>query len=273
VNAQLGAVTAEDLRASFRGDVYGDAAAMTAEWFRDHVERNDIEVGRSPRWTLDGKLAGAALLGFRRTRAWVGAFGVVLEFRGRGLARRYLQETLAIAREFGAVRIELEVLENNPVAVSLYERAGFETVDELVVWSRAPVERPGWFARPEVGEARHFDRTRVAAIARSPSTCWQREPSGVAAASPVELIAQGAADAPAAYAFVRRTHADASTILDAGASDRASAEALFAELDLRVRRGSMILLNEPPRGPLHDALSTHPGWRVFARQRRMRRSL
>jgi hypothetical protein len=35
-------VTAADLRACFRGDVYGESETMTDAWFADHVARNDI---------------------------------------------------------------------------------------------------------------------------------------------------------------------------------------------------------------------------------------
>ncbi len=30
-----------------------------------------------------------------------------------------------------------------------------------------------------------------------------------------------------------------------------------------------MLLNEPPHGPLHQALAAYPGWREVARQRRL----
>ena len=83
-------VTAADLRASFRGEIYGDAPTMTEAWFADHVRRNDVDLTRSPRWTVGGELSGAALPAFRGDRAWVGGFGVVPAYRGRGLARRYL---------------------------------------------------------------------------------------------------------------------------------------------------------------------------------------
>ena len=66
-----------------------------------------------------------------------------------------------------------------------------------------------------------------------------------------------------------RATANAPSILDAGARDAGSAAALLAELDARVP-AQVILLNEPPRGPLHEAFAVASGWREFARQRRMR---
>jgi GNAT superfamily N-acetyltransferase len=297
---ELGRVSVADFNASFRGEVYGESG-VDADWFAEHVGRNGIDLARSPRWLVDGALGGMALLAFRGARAWAGAFGVVPELRGRGYARRFLADALALAAEGGAATLELEVLERNAAAIELYERGGFATIGELIVWKRAPLsivagDAAGVFAAGDADgvfvsgrdgggqvtweTARRFDSAEVARLARHPPTCWQREPPGVAAASPIEAVlvrasdapdavsASGGIDTPAAYAFVRRTAAR-TALLDAGARDTASAAALLAALDLRLPETEPMLLNEPPHGPLHDALAAHPGWSEFTRQRRM----
>jgi hypothetical protein len=198
---------------------------------------------------------------------------VVPALRGRGYARRFLADTLALAADAGAATVELEVLRHNPAAIRLYERAGFGTVDELILWTRAPLAagkdlfgvRTGADADDGDG-ARDYAAAEIARVARPPAS-WQREPLSVAAASPLEAVSIGAPAAPAAYAFVRRAGAR-SGVLDAGARDAASAAALLAALDARVS-AALLLLNEPPRGPLHAALAAHPAWSELARQRRM----
>jgi GNAT superfamily N-acetyltransferase len=271
---ELGRVDVEDFNASFRGEIYGESG-VDVDWFAEHVGRNAIDLARSPRWVVDGALGGMALLAFRGERAWVGAFGVVPELRGRGYARRFLADALALAAEGGAATLELEVLERNGAAIGLYERGGFDTVGELIVWKRAPLSAAGTESvadedAPAVtnavvadDEPRSYDAATVARIARHPATCWQREPPGVAAASPVEaILVEGA------YAFVRRTAAR-TVLLDAGARDDRAAAALLAALDARFPRAEPALLNEPPQGPLHDALAAHPAWSELTRQRRM----
>jgi ribosomal protein S18 acetylase RimI-like enzyme len=265
----LGGVTADDVKASFRGEIYGAAGGMTDDWFRDHVRRNDVDLTRSLRWSLDGALCGAALLAFRGERAWVGAFGVVPEFRGRGLASRHLDETVAVARDAGATSVELEVLSHNSPAIRLYERGGFSHLGEIVVWSRAPAGRRSP-AKRAAAAVDGNDLAAVTALARTPSTCWQREPRGVAAAAPFETLVSGAAEAPRAYAFVRRRRTSEATLLDAGASDPASANALLDALDATYVAETLMFVNEPPHGPLHDALLARESWREFARQHRMR---
>ena len=259
-------MTADDLNAAFRGDVYGERPGMVEDGFRAHVERNDVDLARSRRWTVDGALSGVVLLAFRGERAWIGGFGVVPEYRGRGLAQRYLEETLAVARASGAVSAELEVMTHNTPAVRLYERAGFEPIDDLVAWTRAPL-RPADEADPEP-VMRAFDAAAITALARTPASCWQREPESVAAAAPFDALFIGSPDAPDAYAFVRP--GERASIVDARAHDAAAAAALLAALDARVPSAAIGVVNEPARGALHDAFTAHPGWHEVVRQYRMR---
>ena len=51
--------------------------------------------------------------------------GVIPNWRGRGIGRRLIGQTLARAREAGFVRTELAVRADNFRAVSLYEKHGF----------------------------------------------------------------------------------------------------------------------------------------------------
>jgi ribosomal protein S18 acetylase RimI-like enzyme len=63
------------------------------------------------------------LEGFRHSGTL--GMGLLPAFRGRGLGRALLEQTLAAAREAGPTRIELEVFASNVGAIALYERFGF----------------------------------------------------------------------------------------------------------------------------------------------------
>ena len=52
--------------------------------------------------------------------------GVHPDYRGRGVGRRLLAATLEAACRRGIERVELQVLESNEIAISLYKRFGFE---------------------------------------------------------------------------------------------------------------------------------------------------
>ena len=118
---------------------------------------------------------------------------------------------------------------------------------------------------------RAFDAATITALSRTPAPCWQREPESAAAASPFEALFIGAPESPDAFAFVRR--AERMSVVDARAHDPASAAALLAALDALAGTAVLALVNEPARGALHDALTSHGRWREFARQHRMRASL
>ena len=262
-------VTAADVRTCMRGEVYGDAETMTDAWFADHVARNDIDLARSPRWTVDGALVAFALLAFRGDRAWIGGFGVVPGSRRAGMGTVCVADTLRIAREENATSVELEVLENNGPAIAIYQRGGFEQVGELVAWRREQRSIAGTAAYGILSDAPR-DAADVAAIARHPATCWQREPRSVAMAAPFVTVTVGDERAPSAYAFVRLGDPRGTVLLDAGAHDEPSARALVGSLDAQLAPHDLTLINEPPGGPLDEALSSNPFWESIAPQRRMR---
>ena len=53
--------------------------------------------------------------------------GLLPDFRGRGIGRRLMQQTIDAAFAFGLTRIELTVREGNINAIALYKSLGFET--------------------------------------------------------------------------------------------------------------------------------------------------
>jgi RimJ/RimL family protein N-acetyltransferase len=53
--------------------------------------------------------------------------GLLPEFRGRGIGRQLMKQTIDAAFAFGLTRIELTVREGNVNAIALYKSLGFET--------------------------------------------------------------------------------------------------------------------------------------------------
>lgn len=51
--------------------------------------------------------------------------GVLPDYRGAGLGRRLLTETLGAARALGMERVDLEVFASNEAAIALYRKLGF----------------------------------------------------------------------------------------------------------------------------------------------------
>ncbi|HEY8515382.1 MAG TPA: GNAT family N-acetyltransferase [Candidatus Binatia bacterium] len=80
----------------------------------------------------DGQLAGVAVMTFLWTLehggpgAWLDELWVEPEQRRHGLGRRLTEAALEVARQHGAVALDLEVETGHDAAERLYEKMGFE---------------------------------------------------------------------------------------------------------------------------------------------------
>lgn len=233
---------------------------MSAEQFALHVETNDIVLEASPVLMEGGEIAAAALAGIRNERAWIGGFGVVPEQRGRGLGRRLLDETLDAARARGASEMQLEVLQNNPGAIALYESAGFERSRALNSF-RANVG-----ARPAAAVREVPVRELLESATQAQPPCWQREPASLLKQPQIYgFLSDGAG------AALRRNGPDGQL---AFASANAP-ETLYALVDgVAAYAGieRLVLFNEPGESPICE-WAAQAGWAMPFAQYEMRRAL
>ncbi|MCH6263936.1 GNAT family N-acetyltransferase [Neobacillus citreus] len=76
-------------------------------------------------------LNGVRLIDGKKT-AWNGGTGVAAEYRGKGVSKLLMEETLRIYAEEGVEVATLEAIKENERAIRLYQRYGYEIVDSLV---------------------------------------------------------------------------------------------------------------------------------------------
>ena len=144
--------------------MFSDAA--TATYLRVH----DIVLEASPIWLKDGKPVAIAAIGVRGDRAWVGAFGIAPEYRGKGLAQAMFGEVVRLAKCNRVRAITLEVLEENVRARAIYERAGFKNTRRLFSFECDDVPDS-----PEPGEITDPATYLALEVQGEPAACWQRE--------------------------------------------------------------------------------------------------
>ncbi|MGH6672198.1 MAG: GNAT family N-acetyltransferase [Xanthobacteraceae bacterium] len=131
-------------------DFFGADHQISRQSFRRFIS--------SPKSTLivadiGGKVAGCALVNYRKgsMRARLYTIAVARGFQRRGLARRLLAEAEMAARRRGSRVMRLEVREDDPGAIALYESSGYSrfakrsryydgTVDALLF--EKPLGRP-----------------------------------------------------------------------------------------------------------------------------------
>lgn len=149
------------------------------------LEAFDYDLAGSLVARADGEPVGLAMLGLRGPSSWCGGIGVVASSRGTGLGGRLMEALLESARELGAERMQLEVIDANDAARGLYAKLGFEHVRDLEVWTLDA--QPGAVPAPAaVDEAHAWIRSR-----RTWSEPWQRADETVARFCVMEPPPQG----------------------------------------------------------------------------------
>lgn len=250
--------------ATFEG--YPVPVSVDAVWLARRARYEQHDLLNSLIAFEGAEAVGTAVLAARGARGWVGGFGVVPRWRGRGLARRLMSELLGRARASGLRRLSLEVLQGNTAALRLYERAGMSLTRDLLILERPAEWRAATTTRgaapreaaPE-GLLEHF--TRLHPVPPS----WQREPASLLA-SKLRGLYLGRRARPRAYALVKYTGEDEAHLSDLAAADARQARAMCATFG---RLGCALKIqNEPERSPYVVPLLEH-GFVEVLRQHEM----
>jgi GNAT superfamily N-acetyltransferase len=119
----------------------------------------DLDLDASRIAFRDGEPAGLGNLGVRGEDAWIGGVGVVTAARRSGVGEALMRALHEQARERGVRRVWLEVIVENTGALALYEKLGYELVQDVEVWTlpaaeggRAGHEVPAAEARVQLPE-------------------------------------------------------------------------------------------------------------------------
>lgn len=101
--------------------------------FMDHVFDLDLDASRVA--FRDGEPVGLGNLGLRGEDAWIGGLGVVPSARRSGIGETLMRALHEQARERCVQRVWLEVIVENAAAFALYEKLGYELVQDVEVWT------------------------------------------------------------------------------------------------------------------------------------------
>ena len=95
----------------------------------------DLDLDASRIAFRDGEPVGLGDLGLRGEDAWIGGVGVVTSARRSGVGEALMRGLHEQARERGVRRVWLEVIVENTGALALYEKLGYELVQDVEVWT------------------------------------------------------------------------------------------------------------------------------------------
>ncbi len=108
----------------------------TLEKERKHIERlNNAPTALMILAEADGKIVGSCTLnvGNSKKTHHRGTLGITIlrEFWSLGIGTHMIEEIAAYAKKIGVTQLELQVMDSNKRAISLYERLGFEKIGFL----------------------------------------------------------------------------------------------------------------------------------------------
>ncbi|HZT93891.1 MAG TPA: GNAT family N-acetyltransferase [Gaiellaceae bacterium] len=129
---------AELFTAAYEGylmPMHVDASALA--WMQ---EKFDFDLDASRVAFRDGDPVGLANLAIRDRDAWVGGVGVVPGSRRAGVGEALMRALHEEARSRDVERVWLEVIVENTGALALYEKLGYETVQDVEVWTLQSAE-------------------------------------------------------------------------------------------------------------------------------------
>ena len=98
-------------------------------------EKFDFDLEASRVACRDDEPVGLVNLGVRERDAWIGGVGVVASARRAGVGEVLMRAVHEEARSRGVERVWLEVIVENTGALALYEKLGYELVQDVEVWT------------------------------------------------------------------------------------------------------------------------------------------
>lgn len=119
----------------------------------------DLDPKASCVWVDGEETAALALIARRGWTCRLAAMAVAKAYRAHGVGKFVMETVIAQARDRGDHRMVLEVIEQNPPAIGLYERVGFNKVRRLAGYVRP--YRPGQAAGLEEIDPLVFCRSMV----------------------------------------------------------------------------------------------------------------
>jgi ribosomal protein S18 acetylase RimI-like enzyme/predicted GNAT family acetyltransferase len=130
------ATLAEIITDAFTGYVGGEVN-FTTQVFAGFMAQSEISLGRSLVAMSGDQPAGIALIARRGSSSRVALMGIVQQFQEQKVGIWLMQQVIDQAKERGDQTLVLEVIEQNPRAVRLYESFGFSKVRRLIGYSAA----------------------------------------------------------------------------------------------------------------------------------------
>ena len=162
---QLAALFNEAFAGYIGGSVQFNAASLAGFLARDSVDLNLSQI-----FLRDDQPVGFGYVARQGGASRLAAFGVIPSASGQGIGKAAMTEMIAQARVRGDQRFELEVIEQNPRAVKLYEGVGFKIIRRLVGYTG---KNPPGVASPDLAPLDLYEAATAVVAYGARDLPWQ----------------------------------------------------------------------------------------------------
>ncbi len=241
---------------------------LTVSQLAARLRLESLDLHHSVVLLIDNQPVGQATLGLRGDTAWCGGFGIIPEYRGKGLSPLLFAEFVKQARELKAKRLMLEVLVKNTAAQKVYTNAGLKRQRDLLLfdWKQdnpSPIKDPRIQVAnmPEIIE--HFHRLHPV------SESWQRDlPTLISQSNLLQITHNEESKLEGYILFAEKDHT--ARVYDVGAIGAETVKHLLGRLQNSYKE--IVSVNEPQNSPRIPAF-LECGFREFDRQYEMKMDL
>ncbi|PZR97348.1 MAG: hypothetical protein DLM69_09810, partial [Candidatus Chloroheliales bacterium] len=187
-----------------------------------YCQYNNMDLGSIVVMFDGDNFVGCSLLATRNRRGWLGGFGIVPEYRGRGAGRAMLTRQLAVARTFGLTQLQLEVPLQSTPAPRLGESAGFESRRDVFDLLLATKALPHHASTASISPANPEQIMDLLLQGQQPA--WTRERINLLVKGGEAIVLSHASGATAAMMYRRRgSHGEKVQLYAAALSNYAGA--------------------------------------------------
>ena len=265
-----------DLYTRTFADYFYPCLVTTAE-LAEIVRIEQLDLDRCPVMIVEEKPVGFATLGIRGSESYCRGFGVIVPYRGKGLGHVLCEEMIRLARDAGARRMTLGVIQENTPAIQTYRRVGFQRLRELVSlkW-RVNADDAGRRDRKstadQVVEASPEDLLRQFEDLHTVRPVWDRDLPSLRERDDLRGLAVISGGVSEAHVLFRE-HGERAEIVDLGARAGGGSSRHVGSLlsKLQEAHPQLVCYNEPSDSPVLGALKAS-GFRETVRRLQLGRT-
>lgn len=160
---------------------------MNAKRMADYATQYAVDLAASVvAINKEQQIAGLGMLGVRGERAWITRLGVIPTRRGRGIGQFLMSKLLENAVSRGCIHAQLEVIEGNEPARTLFSKLGFIETRRFLVLRRPPGNPPD-FAFPVTVEPLNHLEIETYLVHRCDHPSWLDETPSLLAGGAVAV--------------------------------------------------------------------------------------